>query len=65
MSQKLRKALTGTSSTTEQQALSVWRTTVKSLYAAANTQRKNKGGVTDEKKGQQSKADTMIRGAGA
>lgn len=45
MSPKPKKASTATSSTTEQQALSVWRTTVKSLYAAANTQRKNKGGV--------------------
>lgn len=37
--------MTGTSSTTERQALSVLPTTVKSLSAAANTQRKIKGGV--------------------
>lgn len=44
MSPKPKKALTGTSSTTERQALSVLLTTVKSLSAAANTQRKIKGG---------------------
>lgn len=42
MSQKSKKASTDTSSTIDQQALNVLPTTVKSLYAAANTQRKIK-----------------------
>lgn len=49
MSQKLRKALTGTSSATEQQALSVLPTTVKNSLSVANTQRKIRGVITVQK----------------